>query len=1603
MNSKTINSFSARTVGRLMSARRAVLTMLATFLIAMTAHTAWAQDPATIGSISYNETLEAYEINSVDNLNDLAVYVNGSGNYSTNGSETTPHDCQGLTFKMTADITFNTTVDNNFTPIGEQNKNFYGTFDGQGHTISGIRINKPSDDYIGIFGALGSTTAGVVKNLVVRNCSIVGDAYVGVIAGDLTGGAPGAGIIENCHVGSDVTLSGNSYVGGIAGISYKGRIVGCTCAATITGTNSGGYDATKLGGITGRTHSSDPSTLTNNLFTGAITGVLNNYIGAIVGEKQSGTLTNNVYTSTEFKGIGKGNSIEGDDADGETKHAYSITEGAYVTVDFAGDATTKYSPNGISVYDAGMKYANALYVGGTEAVSLLLSKKTDYPLLRYSATTGTLSGTAITGNKDAYTLTMAEPASTITANIAFWGEKNGADGSSEEKAYVITGTEGLDLLAQSVNAGNTYEGKYFKLGDNIAYDKDNNFTPIGCRIIEENNQAIECPFRGHFDGNGKTISGINLNNSDVDDHGIFGYLYGTVKNLVVSNCSIVADHNIGAIVGVSFGTIENCHVGSDVTLSGHSHVGGIAGWCATATIKGCTSAATITGTNSSGDNANNLGGIVGATNGPSSSLTDNLFTGAITGDLGQYIGAIFGWGNEYATLTNNVYTSAGFGGIGAEGSATGADGAGARKAVVIGAAEGVTITPTGEATTYNVSGITTYADNNVLGYDSKLYAGATDAVKLSIVNTGTPETGYEFSGFTAGEGVTITSSENVYTLTVPASDVTVDVVYQAIIYNITYKGVEDEGVTFTEDNPEAYTVETESFALNNPSREGYLFTGWTYEGQDEPTKTVTIAMGSTGDKTFTANWKRFLTDEGITVSTIADQTFTGSAITPAITVMDGTTDISDQCDFAYSDNVDVGTATVVISAKESSTAYAGERSMTFNIISDVKAWGDGDGISEATPYVISSTEGLDLLAQKVNDGNSYAGKYFKIGADITYTHLADGAEGAGEENNYTAIGNSDFAFQGHFDGGGKTISGIRIYNENMGYQGLFGQIAAPGEVKNVILADTRIVAGEKTGCIAGYNAGTLKDNFVIGTTISSVSDTYVGAIAGQNENGTLTGNYYAACTAGSTAKATGIGCNGADVIANDGALSVHQITFAAVVTGVAIDAAAKAYSYNSKDYYAQGKPVKLTYSGTPDTGYEFSGFTAGEGVTITSSENVYTLTVPASDVTVDVVYDPILYTITYKGVEDEGVTFTEDNPEAYTVETESFALNNPSREGYLFTGWTYEGQDEPTKTVTIAMGSTGDKTFTANWEEFVETEVETAVTNEAAKEVEITKVMVPKGETKAVIPATVNGYTVTNIAKGAFYYKTGEDHVQDIILPDTKRLINIEEDALIFDKLMEPTLHVPLGLLSDYANMPGLKIFFEADKIQAMAVAVDKYWTFSCGIDVKVPEGVKVYTCRMNDDKTAVVIHELTDDELGGVIKANNGVLLSSATGEYPFVVNHASATEVGKSYENNLLEPVLRAKNYASGEYYVLKDNEFHPILANDSKVPACKAVLKKPTGVSGSRTIGIDEDDDATRIWGVSVADEDAVWYTVSGQRIDKPTKKGLYIKNGKKVIIK
>ena len=159
------------------------------------------------------------------------------------------------------------------------------------------------------------------------------------------------------------------------------------------------------------------------------------------------------------------------------------------------------------------------------------------------------------------------------------------------------------------------------------------------------------------------------------------------------------------------------------------------------------------------------------------------------------------------------------------------------------------------------------------------------------------------------------------------------------------------------------------------------------------------------------------------------------------------------------------------------------------------------------------------------------------------------------------------------------------------------------------------------GGIAAANQGTLENNFVIGVTIPAIEDNTRGAIVGRNIESTLTNNYYTACTVAGTANATnvGVGLNGynqpvGDVTTNNGALCVYKMALAEGVKDVTVDASAKVYSYDSKNYYAPGTTVKLTYTGTPAKGYKFDGFDVGDGVTVTSSGNDYTITMPAKDV-----------------------------------------------------------------------------------------------------------------------------------------------------------------------------------------------------------------------------------------------------------------------------------------------------------------------------------------------------------------------------------------------------
>ena len=151
-------------------------------------------------------------------------------------------------------------------------------------------------------------------------------------------------------------------------------------------------------------------------------------------------------------------------------------------------------------------------------------------------------------------------------------------------------------------------------------------------------------------------------------------------------------------------------------------------------------------------------------------------------------------------------------------------------------------------------------------------------------------------------------------------------------------------------------------------------------------------------------------------------------------------------------------------------------------------------------YMIYNKDQLNMLAQRVNseDGQTgtwrgkYEGKYFKLGADITYSYTSAWNETSSQENNYTAIGRfyqtgnvtgHYYTFNGHFDGQGHTVSGIRIYQRDNSHdqlhafrdrhQGLFG-VTVGADIRGITLTDTRITAGDFAGGIVGNNGGDIR-------------------------------------------------------------------------------------------------------------------------------------------------------------------------------------------------------------------------------------------------------------------------------------------------------------------------------------------------------------------------------------------------------------------------------------------------------------------------------------------------------------------------------------------------
>ena len=174
------------------------------------------------------ESNGSYTVTSADGLMNIAELVNGG--------------------KSDINITLDTDIDltgKDWTPIGTDYDNSYtGTFDGGGHTITGLTFTT-NDKYAGLFGYLNR--AGTVKNVVMEGVQITSNQIYGGSIGGVVGYSWGT--IENCSVSGSV--SGTNCVGGVVGSQKAGSIIGCSSSAIVKGTRYvGGVAGEKWGTMT---------------------------------------------------------------------------------------------------------------------------------------------------------------------------------------------------------------------------------------------------------------------------------------------------------------------------------------------------------------------------------------------------------------------------------------------------------------------------------------------------------------------------------------------------------------------------------------------------------------------------------------------------------------------------------------------------------------------------------------------------------------------------------------------------------------------------------------------------------------------------------------------------------------------------------------------------------------------------------------------------------------------------------------------------------------------------------------------------------------------------------------------------------------------------------------------------------------------------------------------------------------------------------------------------------------------------------------------------------------------------------------------------------
>ncbi len=449
--------------------------------------------------------------------------------------------------------------------------------------------------------------------------------------------------------------------------------------------------------------------------------------------------------------------------------------------------------------------------------------------------------------------------------------------------------------------------------------------------------------------------------------------------------------------------------------------------------------------------------------------------------------------------------------------------------------------------------------------------------------------GYTFLGWT-GTGLT-GSVKDVTVAKGSTGDRSYTAQWQAEEYNISYNL--NEGSVLTP-NPATYTIESETFTLNNPTREGYTFAGWTGTGiSSGANATVTIVKGSTGNRSYSAMW------------------LVGEASTISYDLAGGTLQEGDANPAAY--NVETETFTLKNPVREGYT-FAG--------------W-TGTGLSGASQTV---------TVEKGKTGNLSFTATWAIN-QYTMTFVLDNGEPpvVTKQDFGTALPapagltKTGFTFKGW-----STDVPSTVPNQDMTF-------TAQWERNSYKL--TWIVDDNSTESMVPYDATIVKPEDPVKT-----GYTFKGWTPVVQDRMPAVDVTYTAL------------------------FEPRQYTVTFLFGG-----SGQASVVLTQDY---GSPLAA-----PEVndwaGYAFAGW-----------DSEVPSTVPAADKTFTAQWTAVQYTITCNL---QGGTVATDNPTSYTIESAPITLNNPTRSGYDFAGWIGSGLTGVTKTVVIPQGSMGDLMFTAQW------------------------------------------------------------------------------------------------------------------------------------------------------------------------------------------------------------------------------------------------------------------------------------------------------------------